>query len=96
MVGDNLRQLQVGLERLVKACAPTPRPGNRAPFSAGLRGQNPHPGALNGACHVLPAAPAHRGGHLFGVALEHLMDELNRNLIKTTPQQRAIGGRWCT
>ena len=62
MVGDNLRQLQVGLERLVKATAPTPTPWKPC-LSCGLRGQTRTLAPLNGACHVLPPRLPIGAGH---------------------------------
>lgn len=92
MVGDNLRQLQVGLERLVKSLRTDPHALETVHLSVlAFAGKTRTLAPLTELAMFYPPRLPIGAGTCLGVALEHLMDELNRNLIKTTPQQK---GDW--
>lgn len=92
MVGDNLRQLQVGLERLVKSLRTDPHALETVHLSVlAFAGKTRTLAPLTELAAFYPPRLPIGSGTCLGVALEHLMDELDRNLIKTTPQRK---GDW--
>ncbi|MEY4590472.1 MAG: tellurium resistance protein [Pseudomonadota bacterium] len=92
MVGENVRQLQVGLERLVKSLRTDPHALETVHLSVlAFAGKTRTLAPLTELAAFYPPRLPIGAGTCLGVALEHLMDELSRNLIKTTPQQK---GDW--
>jgi uncharacterized protein YegL len=92
MVGDNLRQLQEGLDRLVSKLRTDPHALETVylstiVFAGKARTLTP---LTELAMFYPPRLPAGSGTSL-GVALEHLMNEIDRGVTKTTPQRK---GDW--
>lgn len=92
MAGDNLRQLQHGLERLVRSLRTDPHALETVylsiiAFAGKAKTLTP---LIEVASFYPPRLPIGSGTAL-GVALEHLMAEIDKNVIKTTPDRK---GDW--
>lgn len=92
MVGDNLRQLQQGLERLVKSLRTDPHALESVFLSVIAFAGKPRTLAplVELAAFYPPRLPVGSGTSL-GLALEHLMNEIDRQVVKTTPERK---GDW--
>lgn len=92
MVGDDLRQLQQGLSRLVTSLRTDPHALESVHlstivFAGKARTLTP---LTELALYYPPRLPAGSGTSL-GLALEHLMDDIDRSLIRGTPERK---GDW--
>jgi uncharacterized protein YegL len=92
MAGDSLRQLQQGLERLVRSLRTDPHALETVylsmiAFAGKAKTLTP---LIEVASFYPPRLPVGSGTAL-GVALEHLMVEIDKNVIKTTPDRK---GDW--
>lgn len=92
MAGDSLRQLQQGLERLVRSLRTDPHALETVylsiiAFAGKARTLTP---LVEVASFYPPRLPIGSGTAL-GAALEHLMAEIDKNVVKTTPERK---GDW--
>lgn len=92
MAGDNLRQLQQGLERLVSALRRDPHALESVFFSVIAFAGKPRTLAplTELALFYPPRLPIGSGTSL-GAALEHLMSEMDRTLVRTSAERK---GDW--
>jgi uncharacterized protein YegL len=92
MAGDNLRQLQQGLERLVASLRTDPHALETVYLSTIVFAGKPRTltPLTELALFYPPRLPLGSGTSL-GAALHHLMDEIDRSVLRTTPQQK---GDW--
>ena len=92
MVGDNHRQMQQGLERLVKALRTDPHALETVHLSViAFAGQTRTLTPLTELAMFYPPRLPIGAGTSLGAALEHLMNDIKRNVIKTTPERK---GDW--
>lgn len=92
MVGDNLRQLQQGLDRLVTSLRTDPHALETVHLSTIVfagRARTLAP-LTELAMYYPPRLPVGSGTSL-GAALEHLMDEIDRSVLASTPERK---GDW--
>ena len=92
MVGDNHRQIQQGLERLVKSLRTDPHALETVFLSIIAFAGKPRTLAplTELAVFYPPRLPIGAGTSL-GAALEHLMNDITRSVMKTTPERK---GDW--
>lgn len=92
MAGDNLRQLQQGLERLVATLRTDPHALETVYLSTIVFAGKPRTLSplTELAMFYAPRLPIGSGTSL-GAALHHLMDEIDRSVLRTTPEQK---GDW--
>ncbi|HOY21641.1 MAG TPA: VWA domain-containing protein, partial [Cellvibrio sp.] len=92
MVGDNHRQMQQGLERLVKSLRTDPHALETVHLSViAFAGQARTLTPLTELAMFYPPRLPIGAGTSLGAALEHLMNDIKRNVIKTTPERK---GDW--
>lgn len=92
MIGDNLRQLQQGLERLVTRLRTDPHALETVFISAiAFAGKPKTLTPLTELGSFYPPRLPLGSGTSLGAALHHLMDEIDRNVRKSTPEQK---GDW--
>ncbi len=92
MVGDNHRQMQQGLERLVKTLRTDPHALETVHLSVvAFAGQPRTLAPLTELAMFYPPRLPIGAGTSLGAALEHLMADIKRSVIKTTPERK---GDW--
>ncbi len=92
MAGDNLRQLQQGLERLVRSLRTDPHALETVYLSIiAFAGKAKTLTPLVEVASFYPPRLPIGSGTALGNALEHLMAEIDKNVIKTTPDRK---GDW--
>ena len=92
MVGDNLRQLQQGLERLLKSLRTDPHALETVHLSViAFAGKARTLAPLTELAAFYPPRLPIGAGTSLGAALDHLMNEISSNVTKSTPDRK---GDW--
>lgn len=92
MVGDNLRQLQQGMERLVKSLRTDPHALETVHLSViAFAGKARTLAPLTELAAFYPPRLPIGAGTSLGGALDHLMNEISSNVVKSTPERK---GDW--
>lgn len=92
MVGNNLRQMQLGLERLVKKLRTDPHALETVYLSINVfAGKAKTLTPLTELAMFYPPRLPVGAGTSLGVLLDHLREEIKKNVVKTTPDRK---GDW--
>ncbi len=92
MVGDNLRQLQQGISRLVGTLRTDPHALETVHLSViGFAGQARTLAPLTELGMFYPPRLPVGAGTSLGAAMQHLMDEIGRNVVPSSPERK---GDW--
>lgn len=92
MVGDNLRQLQQGLERLIKSLRTDPHALETVHLSViAFAGKARTLAPLTELAVFYPPRLPIGSGTSLGAALEHLMNEISSSVVRSTPERK---GDW--